>query len=165
MERDDQGKIAKGTPGNRRGRPPKTPKRLEKPADLREVIMQLANRPVTLRTGRRTEWMTLFEAKLCMLSEQSGHERRASVTFIELVMAAAERQQRARRRPRLCGEAEFAIFEWIMEHGSDAQFAEALSQLSDGLPSPADLSDKNLIWLLEREGKLKPLRRGRNKSK
>jgi hypothetical protein len=129
------------------------------------AIMNLANRPVALRSGRRTEWMTLFEAKLCLLSEQSGHERRATIAFIEVVMAAAERQQQSRRRPRPWGEAEFAIFDWIMQHGSEAQFAAALNQLSDGLPTPDDLSGRELIWLLEREGKLKPSRRPRNKSK
>lgn len=133
------------------------------PERFTQIIMKLANRPVALGRGRRAEWMTLFEAKLCLLSQQTGSDRRASIAFIKLVMAAAEKQEKERLHPRPWGAAEFALFNRILEQGSDAQFDAALRQYSGGLPQPEDLSEQDLMWVIEKTENASRKRRNNGK--
>jgi hypothetical protein len=104
MERDSRGRIAQGASGNRRGRPPKAPRRLETPADLRAVVKRVANRPVTIQLDGKAAIVPQYEANVYILAMGGGGQRLGMKAFIEFVHQAYETSERV-DRPRLAREA------------------------------------------------------------
>jgi hypothetical protein len=97
MERDSRGRIAQGESGNRRGRPPKAPQRLETPADLRAATKRVANRPVTIQLDGKAAIVTQYEANVYMLAAGGGPKRLGVKAFIDIADRAFEISERVDR--------------------------------------------------------------------
>ena len=87
-ERDKAGRFPAGVSGNRRGRPRKTPKRLETPFDLNEIIIDVMNMPTIIRTAAGEETMTLFKATLLSIATGNTKNRIASDRALQMFRAA-----------------------------------------------------------------------------
>ena len=104
-ERAKGGRFAKGTSGNRRGRPKTVIRRLETPEDLDEEIMDVMNMPTTIRTSGGEEVVTLFRATVLRLATGNAENRLAAVHTISLTRQAAwARSERMKRERRYLGE-------------------------------------------------------------
>jgi hypothetical protein len=87
-ERSNGGRFAKGTSGNRRGRPKSANRRLETPADLDEVIIDVMNLPTTIRTSAGEEVVPLFKATMLRLATGKAENRLAANYAISLMRQA-----------------------------------------------------------------------------
>ena len=104
-ERAKGGRFAKGTSGNRRGRPKTVIRRLETPEDLNEEIMDVMNMPTTIRTSAGEEVVTLFRATVLRLATGNAENRLAAVHTISLTRQAAwARSERLKRERRYLGK-------------------------------------------------------------
>ena len=101
-ERGNGGRFAKGTSGNRRGRPKSANRRLETPEDLDEVIIDVMNMPTTIRTSGGEEIVPLFRATMLRLATGKAENRLAAVHAIQLtrqaVWANRERLERLEKQ-------------------------------------------------------------------
>ena len=100
-ERAKGGRFAKGSSGNRRGRPKTAIRRLETPEDLDDEIIDVMNLPTTISTSAGEEVVTLYRATVLRLATGNAENRLAAVHTISLtrqaVWARAERLKRQRR--------------------------------------------------------------------
>lgn len=101
-EQSNGGRFAKGTSGNRRGRPKSANRRLETPADLDEVIIDVMNMPTMIRTSAGEEIVPLFRATMLRLATGKADNRLAAVHAIHLtrqaVWANQERLERLEKQ-------------------------------------------------------------------
>jgi hypothetical protein len=104
IARETGGRFAKGSSGNRKGRPRLQHSRRETPADFDEIILNVANRKVPGDADRGVEGMDLFTYNVLTLATGKAVNRVATKQWIELVQAAASRT--ARRKDREALEAE-----------------------------------------------------------
>lgn len=104
MQRDRLGRIPKGQSGNRRGRPPKALKPLETPADLREVIKRVANRPISIPIDGKQVTVAQYEASVYILAAGGGTKRLGIKAFLDIADRAFDRIERL-DRPRLAKQA------------------------------------------------------------
>lgn len=91
--RKSDGKFARGTSGNVRGRPPKRRIDPKVPAGRRDVIMRVADRMVDVKVDARgtVERMSLYEANVYQMAVSGAQGNRvAGQRFIELAMATSE---------------------------------------------------------------------------
>lgn len=91
-ERGNGGRFAKGSSGNRRGRPKSRSRRLETPEDLEEVIIDVMNMPVRV-SGEET--VSLFRATLLRLTTGAIENPIAARHALQLMtQATVSRSQR-----------------------------------------------------------------------
>lgn len=101
MAHSSNGKWAAGKSGNARGRPKKEqPKVLTTLADLQEVALRVANRPMTITIDDRKETMSTYEANMFGMATGSGQSRLARKAFVNHVDQAAFSQDLARKRAK-----------------------------------------------------------------
>lgn len=100
-ERAHGGRFAKGSSGNRRGRPKTVIRRIETPEDLEEEVLDVMNMTTTIRTSAGEEVVTLFRATVLRLATGKAENRLAAVYTISLtrqaVWARSERLKRQRQ--------------------------------------------------------------------
>ena len=109
-ERAKGGRFAKGTSGNRRGRPKTVIRMLETPEDLDDEIIDVMNMPTTIRTSAGEEVVTLYRATVLRLATGNAENRLAAVHTISLtrqaIWAKSERLKRQRQYLRERGQGE-----------------------------------------------------------
>jgi hypothetical protein len=99
--RKPSGRFAKSSSGNPRGRPKGRRRKLESSSDFRQAIINIANRPVGVRSNNGSvESITLFESQCLNLVNENGKNRLGSKNFVELAQDAAAREEQLSRRRR-----------------------------------------------------------------
>jgi len=98
MGRDAKGKFEKGTSGNNNGRPKAARKKLQSLEDLDKIVLEVASRPMTVRSAGGQETVTMFQANLMGLASGSLANRMAAKNFIDTVRRSAGAEDSRRRR-------------------------------------------------------------------
>jgi hypothetical protein len=87
--RDANGRFVAGwSPDRGRGRAPSSIRAAIDPA-LHEMVLEIANLPISIARGRGRRVVTLYEAQIRRLASGRVHRRASVMDFIRLVQAAA----------------------------------------------------------------------------
>ena len=101
MTDDSKGQWPAGKSGNAAGRPKKKePKVLATPADLYEIVMRVANRPMIVKFEGYEEKVSAYEANVMGMAAGPGPTRLARKAFVNQVNSAAWRLELDRKHAK-----------------------------------------------------------------
>ena len=105
-EGGSNGRFAKGTSGNTKGRPKTKIRRFGTMEDMDNAIIDVLNYPTTIKTSEGSKTLTLGEANILSLGTGTASNRLAAKHLIDLGQGALRRSDLRAERARK--KAEFA---------------------------------------------------------